>query len=334
MALGDLSLFDSVVAEVSGATHRLVPPAIAGLTDVQRQTLLAFIDCDMDVGRTALALFVHRNTVHYRLRQISGRRAAKCAGSRICSSWSSASACSSSGADLVTVHDAIRARCRQLGVAASHSPAACVSRTARVTTRRGFTMRFAPRVLVAGAVCLAVGLTAPTIAAAADTHRRPRHRTGDRLDADDRHVRVLRLRRQRRTAVVRDPDRRGVEPAPTSPSRTDFGGLLSNTAYTARVVAVDRAGNESAPSQPVSFTTPSWSRPRGLTVTSVSGSTVSLAWERQSDMDPYRFLVYDGGRGEAVTRIERTTMQRLAPGVHTFTVRAMRANRISPRAAP
>ena len=70
VALGDLSLFDSVVAEASEATHRLVPPAIAGLTDVQRQTLMAFIDCDMDVGQTALALFVHRNTVHYRLRQI------------------------------------------------------------------------------------------------------------------------------------------------------------------------------------------------------------------------------------------------------------------------
>jgi PucR C-terminal helix-turn-helix domain/GGDEF-like domain len=70
VALGDLSLFDSVVAEASEATHRLVPPAVAGLTDVQRQTLMAFIDCDMDVARTALALFVHRNTVHYRLRQI------------------------------------------------------------------------------------------------------------------------------------------------------------------------------------------------------------------------------------------------------------------------
>jgi hypothetical protein len=70
VALGDLSLFDSVVAEVSEATHRLVPPAVAGLTDVQRQTLMAFIDCDMDVGQTALALFVHRNTVHNRLRQI------------------------------------------------------------------------------------------------------------------------------------------------------------------------------------------------------------------------------------------------------------------------
>ena len=70
VALGDLSLFDSVVAEVSEATHRLVPPAIAGLTDMQRQTLMAFIDCDMDVGQTALALFVHRNTVHYRLRRI------------------------------------------------------------------------------------------------------------------------------------------------------------------------------------------------------------------------------------------------------------------------
>lgn len=70
VALGDLSLFERVVAEVSEATHRLVPPAVAGLTDVQRQTLTAFVDCDMDVGQTALALFVHRNTVHYRLRQI------------------------------------------------------------------------------------------------------------------------------------------------------------------------------------------------------------------------------------------------------------------------
>ena len=70
VALEDLSLFDSLVAEASEATQRLVPAAIAGLTDVQRQTLLAFIDCDMDVARTALSLFVHRNTVHYRLRQI------------------------------------------------------------------------------------------------------------------------------------------------------------------------------------------------------------------------------------------------------------------------
>jgi hypothetical protein len=70
LALGDLSLFDSVIAEASEATHRLIPPAVAGLTDVQRQTVMAFIDCDMDVGQTAQTLFVHRNTVHYRLRQI------------------------------------------------------------------------------------------------------------------------------------------------------------------------------------------------------------------------------------------------------------------------
>ena len=73
VALGDLRLFDSLVAEAGDATHRLVPPAIAGLTELQRQTLMAFIDCDMDVGRTALALFVHRNTVHYRLREIERR---------------------------------------------------------------------------------------------------------------------------------------------------------------------------------------------------------------------------------------------------------------------
>ena len=38
-----------------------------------------------------------------------------------------------------------------------------------------------------------------------------------------------------------------------------------------------------------------WNQPGGLRVTAASGGTVSLAWERQSDMDPSRFLVYDGG---------------------------------------
>jgi chitinase len=189
-------------------------------------------------------------------------------------------------------------------------------------------MSFAPRVLVAGAVCLVAGLGVPTVAAAADTQP----------PTAPSNLRVTGLTPTIATfAFTGSTDNVGLmwyviridgawSLPTTSPSRTDFGGLMSNSTYTARVVAVDRAGNESAPSQPVSFTTPSWNRPRGLRVTSASGGTVSLAWDPQSDMDPYRFLVYDGERGEAVTRIERTTMQRLAPGVHTFTVRAMRAN--------
>ena len=189
-------------------------------------------------------------------------------------------------------------------------------------------MRFALRLLAAGVACLAVGLAGPAVAAGADTQP----------PTAPSNLRVTGLTPTIATfAFTGSTDNVGLrwyviriegawsQPT-TSPSRTDFGGLLSNTAYAARVVAVDRAGNESAPSQPVSFRTPSWAKPGGLRVTSVSGGTVSLAWDRLTDTDPYRFLVYDGERGEAVTKIERTTMQRLAPGVHTFTVKGMRAN--------
>jgi hypothetical protein len=189
-------------------------------------------------------------------------------------------------------------------------------------------MSFAPRVLIASAVCLAVALAGPAVAAAADTQP----------PTAPSNLRVTGLTPTIATfAFTGSTDNVGLKwyvmrvdgawsVPTTSPSRSEFGGLMSNTTYSARVVAVDRAGNESAPSRPVSFTTPSWSQPGGVRVTSASGGTVSLAWDRQSDMDPYRFLVYDGGRGEAVTKLERTTMQRLAPGVHSFTVRAMRAN--------
>ncbi|ACQ82357.1 Fibronectin type III domain protein [Beutenbergia cavernae DSM 12333] len=109
--------------------------------------------------------------------------------------------------------------------------------------------------------------------------------------------------------------------ATTSPSRTEFGGLQSGTTYSLTVRAVDRAGNVSAPSAPVTFTTPTWPAVTGLRVTSTSGGTVDLAWDRYSAMDPYRFLVYDAGDGEALTKYERMTLRGLAPGVHTFTVR-------------
>ena len=34
------------------------------------ETLRAYLDCDLDVGRAARALYVHPNTVRYRLRRI------------------------------------------------------------------------------------------------------------------------------------------------------------------------------------------------------------------------------------------------------------------------
>jgi chitodextrinase len=124
--------------------------------------------------------------------------------------------------------------------------------------------------------------------------------------------------------------------ATTSPSGTEIGGLKSDTTYSLTVVAVDRAGNVSAPSSPVTATTAKWTPPANLNVTSVSGGTVSLAWNRPSNMsDPYRYLVYDGGSGEAMARTSAVTMQRLAPGTRVFTVRAMHSSGdLSPASNP
>lgn len=126
----------------------------------------------------------------------------------------------------------------------------------------------------------------------------------------------------------------GREQPTTSPSSTQVGGLMSNTSHSLTVVAVDRAGNVSQPSAPVTFTTATWPSPTGLRVTSTAGGTVSLAWNRPLNMDPYRYLIYDSGRPEAVAKIESVTMQRLAAGTHTFTVKAMHSNQdVSPASA-
>lgn len=69
----------------------------------------------------------------------------------------------------------------------------------------------------------------------------------------------------------------------TSPSSTQVGGLMSNTSYSLTVVAVDKAGNVSEPSEPVAFTTATWPSPTGLRVTSMDGGTVSLAWNRPTN---------------------------------------------------
>jgi hypothetical protein len=118
---------------------------------------------------------------------------------------------------------------------------------------------------------------------------------------------------------------------------TEIGGLKSDTTYSLTVVAVDKAGNVSAPSAPVAARTAKWMPPTNLRVTGVSGGTVSLAWNPPSNMPwAYRQLVYDGGRGEAlVGDLGLATMQRLAPGTHVFTVRAMHVSGdLSPASNP
>jgi hypothetical protein len=124
------------------------------------------------------------------------------------------------------------------------------------------------------------------------------------------------------------------EQATTSPSSTQVGGLMSNTNYSLTVVAVDKVGNVSGPSEPVTFTTATWPSPTGLRVTSTNGGSVSLAWNRPANMDPYRYLIYDSGLPEVAAKTETVTMQRLAGGIHTFTVKAMHSNQdVSPASA-
>jgi hypothetical protein len=62
--------------------------------------------------------------------------------------------------------------------------------------------------------------------------------------------------------------------------------------YSLTVVAVDKAGNVSAPNQPVA-TPAKWTPPTNLRVTSVSGGTVSLAWNGSWNMpQACRYYVY------------------------------------------
>jgi hypothetical protein len=164
-------------------------------------------------------------------------------------------------------------------------------------------MRFASRVVAMAAVCAGVGVVGAPVAGAADTQP----------PTAPSNVRVLAVKPDTVTiAFTGSTDNVGLywyvarveglrEQPTTSPSSTEIGGLKSDTTYTLTVVAVDRAGNVSEPSAPVTATTAKWTPPTNLRVTSASGGTVSLAWDRPSNMaDPYRYLIYDGGRAEAM----------------------------------
>jgi hypothetical protein len=196
-------------------------------------------------------------------------------------------------------------------------------------------MRITSRMVAAFATCLVAGVVSAPTASAADTVP----------PTAPSNVRVLATGPSTVTVsftgstddvglkwyVVRVGDR---QQATTSPSSTQVGGLFSTTNYSLTVVAVDKAGNVSAPSGAVSFTTTAWPSPTGLRVTSSAGGTVSLAWSRPANMDPYRYLIYDSGRPEAAAKTEAVTMQRLTGGTHTFTVKAMHSNQdVSPASA-
>jgi chitodextrinase len=199
-------------------------------------------------------------------------------------------------------------------------------------------MRFAVRLVAVFVVCAGLGVVGAPVAGAADTQP----------PTAPSNVRVLSVKPDTVTiAFAGSTDNVGLkwylarvegvrQQATTTPSGTEIGGLRSDTTYSLTVVAVDKAGNVSAPSEPVAATTAKWTPPTSARVTSASGGTVSLAWNAPSNMrDPYRYLIYDGGSGEAMSRTLAMTMQRLAPGTHVFTVKAMHSSGdLSPASSP
>jgi hypothetical protein len=199
-------------------------------------------------------------------------------------------------------------------------------------------MRFVLRLVAVTGVCAGLGVVAAPVAGAADTQP----------PTAPSNVRVLAVKPDTVTiAFTGSTDDVGLkwyvarvegirEQATTSPGGTEIGGLKSNTTYSLTVVAVDKAGNVSAPSAPVAATTAKWTPPTSARVTSVSGGTVSLAWNVPSNMpDPYRYLVYDGARGEVMSKNSAVAMERLAPGTHVFTVKAMHSSGdLSPASNP
>jgi hypothetical protein len=77
-ALSNVRLFDYLTARVDLTARRLVPAELQRLRHedervggVLTETLAALADADLNVRRAASALFVHANTVHYRLRRIA-----------------------------------------------------------------------------------------------------------------------------------------------------------------------------------------------------------------------------------------------------------------------
>jgi hypothetical protein len=199
-------------------------------------------------------------------------------------------------------------------------------------------MRFAVRLVAVVAVLAVLGVVGAPVAGAADTEP-PTAPSNVRVLAVKPDTVTISFTGSRDNVGLKWYVARveGVRQQPTtSPSSTEIGGLKSDTTYSLTVVAVDKAGNVSAPSAPVTATTAKWTPPTNLRVTSVQGGTVSLAWNGSSNMrNAYRYLVYDGGRGEAMAGFFDATMQGLAPGPHVFTVRAMHVSGdLSPASNP
>lgn len=70
LRLADMTLFDYLLAGADETARGLRPAGLEKLDAPQRETLLAYAACDLNVGATARRLHLHPNTVHYRLRRV------------------------------------------------------------------------------------------------------------------------------------------------------------------------------------------------------------------------------------------------------------------------
>jgi hypothetical protein len=122
----------------------------------------------------------------------------------------------------------------------------------------------------------------------------------------------------------------GIYHSGTSTTKT-FTHLVPSTTRTYRVQAMDPSGNVSALSAPVTATTApdttAPTTPTNLRVTGTDISKVSLAWDRSSDRWSFGYeVLMDGVVAASVPHpyigTPSTTLRRVAPGTHTFHVRA------------
>jgi hypothetical protein len=75
--LGRMSVLDYLLARTDGVASSLIPDAVRDLATSRSamdralvETLVAYVDSDMNVQRTAAVLPAHPNTVHYRLKRL------------------------------------------------------------------------------------------------------------------------------------------------------------------------------------------------------------------------------------------------------------------------
>jgi DNA-binding PucR family transcriptional regulator len=70
LRLADLTLFEYLLAGADDTARRLAPERVDRIDPPLRETLLAYVGCDLNVGAAARRLHLHPNTVHYRLRRL------------------------------------------------------------------------------------------------------------------------------------------------------------------------------------------------------------------------------------------------------------------------